>query len=158
MTENAENMLEGEEWDNYKNLAEDMSRTYTIAPCDFTVLDRVYCLWRFTIFSCFQYYCCTFGPSLYIAPTYYCIVALINEKSISSSNTFYCLGFLVSHTCVVCEALLPWESPIILSPKVLFAFWAFHFTRYCVIVCLLVYSVCWCHLTARTSINLEDDA
>lgn len=38
--EHAEKMLEGEEQDNYKNLAEEMSRIYTSAPRDFTVLDR----------------------------------------------------------------------------------------------------------------------
>ena len=40
--------LEGEEEDGYKNLAEEMSRIYTSAPRDFTVLDRVWnLLWRF---------------------------------------------------------------------------------------------------------------
>lgn len=40
MRKETEEALEGEEEDGYKNLAEEMSRIYTSAPRDFTVLDR----------------------------------------------------------------------------------------------------------------------
>lgn len=40
-TNETEEILEGEEEDNHKNLQEEMSRIYTSAPRSFTILDRV---------------------------------------------------------------------------------------------------------------------
>lgn len=66
MTDEKEETLEGEEQDDYKNLAEEMSMIYTSAPREFTVLDRV-CNIFVEIYHIFMFPLttfCTFGPLL----------------------------------------------------------------------------------------------